>query len=76
MCLSPMPLGCKVNSISLIVVLDGFAPPEGERPAPLATDSGPIFVALQAQLGLKLEQKKGLSDRLVIDHIEKWPTQN
>jgi uncharacterized protein (TIGR03435 family) len=34
-----------------------------------------IFEALQP-LGLKLEQKKGLVDRVVIDHAEKVPTVN
>src|SRR5271157_23667 len=45
--------------------------------APADDDAGPtIFYALQAQLGLRLEQKKGLVDRLVIDHAEKVPTGN
>jgi len=35
-------------------------------------DSGPtIFGAIQAQVGLKLEQKKGAVDIMVIDHVEK-----
>lgn len=41
------------------------------------SDSGPnIFQALQDQLGLKLESKKGMVDILVVDHIEKTPTEN
>jgi len=40
-------------------------------------ESGPtIFAALQEQLGLKLEQKKGPVDYIVIDHIDKAPTEN
>jgi uncharacterized protein (TIGR03435 family) len=40
-------------------------------------DNGPnIFVALQEQLGLKLESKKGMVDTLVVDHIEKTATEN
>jgi uncharacterized protein (TIGR03435 family) len=40
-------------------------------------DNGPnIFEALQAQLGLKLESKKTMVDTLVVDHIEKTPTEN
>ncbi len=35
-----------------------------------------IFGALSSQLGLKLEQKKGLVDRLIVDHIDKVPTGN
>jgi uncharacterized protein (TIGR03435 family) len=40
-------------------------------------DSGPtIFSALQQQLGLKLIQKQGPVAVLVVDHIEKMPTEN
>jgi uncharacterized protein (TIGR03435 family) len=45
-------------------------PPEG--PAPL----GDIFESIQTELGLKLEAKKGPRDVIVIDHIEKKPTEN
>jgi uncharacterized protein (TIGR03435 family) len=41
------------------------------------TDSGPdLFAALQEQLGLKLEKKKGPVEILAIDHAEKVPTGN
>ncbi len=40
-------------------------------------DSGPtIFTALQEQLGLKLESRKGPVDLLVVDSVEKMPTGN
>jgi uncharacterized protein (TIGR03435 family) len=40
-------------------------------------DSPPgIFSALQEQLGLKLEARKGTVDLLAIDHVQKTPTQN
>jgi uncharacterized protein (TIGR03435 family) len=42
-----------------------------------ASPSGPtIFAALQEQLGLKMEAKKRSVEILVIDHVEKSPTEN
>jgi uncharacterized protein (TIGR03435 family) len=35
-----------------------------------------IFAAVQSQLGLKLEAKKAPLDLLVVDHMEKTPTEN
>ena len=56
-------------------------PPDGGGAVPMASASdgagGPtIFAALQEQLGLKLEQRKGPVDLLVIDRLEKVPTEN
>ena len=55
-------------------------PKEGPVTAPLdsqTADSAPtLFTALQEQLGLKLDPKKAPLEMLVIDHIEKTPTEN
>jgi uncharacterized protein (TIGR03435 family) len=55
-----------IYSINLHVFL-GPSPPLG------AED---VFEALQEQLGLTLIQKKRLIDIVVIDHIERTPTEN
>ncbi len=53
------------------------SPEGGATPAAPELESGPTIVqAVQEQLGLKLEQKKGLVDILVVDHINKVPTEN
>lgn len=39
-------------------------------------DSPPLFQALEEQLGLKLVEKKLLLDVVVIDRVDKVPTEN
>jgi uncharacterized protein (TIGR03435 family) len=52
------------------------AAPDGSMPSAPETDAPPILAAVQEQLGLKLEPKKGAVDVFVIDHVEKTPTEN
>ena len=52
-------------------------PAAGGGPADANDQAGPNLVtAVQEQLGLKLEAKKGPVDLLVIDRAEKTPTEN
>jgi uncharacterized protein (TIGR03435 family) len=57
----------------------GRGPADGDPANRIAPDGEPppsIFNALQEQLGLKLEARKGPVDLLVIDHVEKKPAEN
>jgi uncharacterized protein (TIGR03435 family) len=55
----------------------GSPPAAGGPETPVARDPGPTLIeALQDQLGLRLESKKGPVDFLVVDHAEKVPTEN
>jgi len=64
--------------------LPGLPPPPPPAPGGEARDGGTpesssglsLFAALQAQLGLKLEATKGPVDLVVVDHVEKTPTEN
>jgi uncharacterized protein (TIGR03435 family) len=55
----------------------GAVPVGGPVGAAPDTEAAPdIFAAVQAQLGLKLEAKKGPVEMIVIDHMEKAATEN
>ncbi len=55
-----------------MAVLPGAAAGDGDAREPLRD----IFTALQSEIGIKLEQKKGPVEMIVIDHVEKTPTGN
>jgi uncharacterized protein (TIGR03435 family) len=53
------------------------APTPADGPAPVLEPYRPALIeAVQSQLGLKLERKKGQAEVLVVDHLEKTPTEN
>jgi uncharacterized protein (TIGR03435 family) len=49
---------------------------EGGLPAADDRNGASLFTAIQEQLGLKLEARKGPVEVLVIDRIERTPTEN
>jgi uncharacterized protein (TIGR03435 family) len=77
---SSMPGGRGGPIMSKSIKGDPGSGPAGGDPANrTAADREPppsIFKALQEQLGLKLEARKEPVDLLVIDHVEKTPTEN
>ena len=79
---SPEGLGGMMPPAGIAPPLPAGPPPGEAGPGmPMAgapdAQSGPnLFSALQEQLGLKLEQRKGPVELLVIDHLEKVPIEN
>jgi uncharacterized protein (TIGR03435 family) len=51
-------------------------PPPGSVEAPSTPDGPDLATAMQSQLGLKLETKKISAEILVVDHVERVPTEN
>jgi uncharacterized protein (TIGR03435 family) len=65
---------------TLTYLPEGAPPPapagSGTPTVPEAEPLPDVFGAVQAQLGLKLEPKKGPMEMIVVDHVEKTPTGN
>ena len=67
------------GSYDVVMYWTPAGPPRAAEPstAPQASDPGmTLFTALESQLGLKLESKKGMAEVFVVDHAEKVPTEN
>ena len=66
----PMPMGPPPGAVA-------GGGPDGGRDGGHEAESGPtIFSAVQEQLGLKLESRKGPVDLIVVDSMERTPTEN
>ncbi|MGD0666486.1 MAG: TIGR03435 family protein [Bryobacteraceae bacterium] len=74
------PEGSMGGRGGMMMRMPGGPPPGGGGDGPAAnppeSEAAGLFTALQEQLGLKLEQKKGPLDMLVVDHSEKTPVEN
>jgi uncharacterized protein (TIGR03435 family) len=71
-------LTCSSEGMGMMSVRTG-SPGAADATAPPAPDAEPaptLMEAVQQQLGLKLEQKKGTVDILVVDHADKTPVEN
>jgi uncharacterized protein (TIGR03435 family) len=63
-----------MEGMGTMIITNG--PGSAAPQAPPPSDAPTIFAAVQDQLGLKLEQKKGTIDVFKIDHVEKSPVEN
>jgi uncharacterized protein (TIGR03435 family) len=73
------PEGLPSGALGMLPPLPPPPPGAGGQPMPNSSgdqDSPSLVTAVQEQLGLKLESKKGPVDLLVIDHADKTPTEN
>jgi uncharacterized protein (TIGR03435 family) len=65
-----------LNSPAMIMAPPGGEGGRGPRENPDVEPPQNLFAAIQAQLGLKLDPKKGPVEMIIIDHAEKTPTEN
>lgn len=62
--------------VALLLEMAGRRDELAQLPDDTGPTGPPLIRAVQDQLGLKLNSKKGLGDIVVIDHVEKVPTEN
>jgi uncharacterized protein (TIGR03435 family) len=70
--------GMGAGGMAMMVHAPGGGDAGGGGPMPASdADTGPtLFAAVQEQLGLKLESKKSMVDLVIVDRLEKTPTEN
>jgi uncharacterized protein (TIGR03435 family) len=64
------------NSMGMMPAPPPGGPPPDGAALPMSESAPPLPAALQSQLGLRLEAKKSPADIVVVDSIEKTPTEN
>jgi len=70
-------LTCSSEGMGSVRMSPAAGPDSGDAMAAPQADGAPtLFEAVQQQLGLNLKQKKGSVDILIVDHVEKVPTEN
>jgi uncharacterized protein (TIGR03435 family) len=55
---------------------NGVAPAGGDAPAMASDPTGSSVFSSVQRLGLKLESRKAPVEQLMVDHLEKTPTEN
>jgi uncharacterized protein (TIGR03435 family) len=75
----PAIMQARMAAMGIVAPPPGMGPDSGGAGRGGSTDADPaatIFSALPEQLGLRLEARKGPVDLLIVDNVEKTPTEN